>query len=532
MSPGPAKALAAILEKNRDFILGVMRSNLGSDVSPQYQDFLLNTQDGKRRLSIFFDMALESLKSTPKRFFQDQKKVGYYRAVQGYSLGEVTTVPLSLIEAFSIVLQKQYESSETMPRELARELVEANKIVMNSMRLVAQAYITTREERIAAEINNIKLLYLFTQNIMSIFDINDITKFLLEELRKIFKIDNILIELPGYDLMNKTYHNHDLKNCGNYRALLKKAWTKNTNYFIAEDGEIHDNPDFTTLKRAVIAPIRGHERCHGAVMLASKEKGFSFTGKDMSLLEQLLLITTIVIDNSLLFDKLQANNKKMSLLTKQVLKISEEERRRIAEDIHDSLTQTLTGINYKLQYCLEASKKHPDQIQNELAELIPIVQQSIHQSRELISSLHLDIIDNIGLVTALERLTNNIISHNQIELDLNLSPNLELNSHMTISIYRVVQEALANVIKHAEAKNVKVTLKTMNGCIFLQIYDDGKGFDLAESQDRLPFDSKFGLFYIQQRVESMGGELAIKTAPNQGCSIEATIPQKPSARGQ
>ena len=321
MSPDTAESLASILLKNRDFILEKMRDNLGREVSAQYQNFLLNTQDGKRRLTIFLDMALESLRSSPKRFFQDQEKVGYYRAVQGYTLRDVTAVPLSFIEACSVVLHREYDDTEKVPKKLIRELVEANKIIMNCLRLVAQAYITTREERIASEINNIKLLYYFTQNIMSIFDIRDITKFLLDELKKVFNLDNIIIELPSYGSMGDGITNHNLTKDNNCPALLKRAWQENINLFVAEDGEIHDDVDCNTLKRAVIAPIKGQEKCHGAVMLASSDRGFPFTEKDMSLLEQFLLIATIVIDNSLLFDKLQINNEKMSLLTKQILKI-------------------------------------------------------------------------------------------------------------------------------------------------------------------------------------------------------------------
>ena len=134
------------------------------------------------------------------------------------------------------------------------------------------------------------------------------------------------------------------------------------------------------------------------------------------------------------------------------------------------------------------------------------MQHAIKQSRELMTSLHPDLIDNIGLVSALERLVSNFIQTNDIKTHLQSPAIMDLPSNLTISIYRVAQEALANVAKHGEAKKVQVILEQSDGYVSLRVLDDGKGFDPVLSQDRLPFDSKFGLFYIQQRVESLGGE--------------------------
>jgi signal transduction histidine kinase len=520
------ESLFAILKRNRDSILEAMCASLGANVSSHYQDFILNSQDGKRRLSIFLDMSLEALNSSPERFYQDQQKVGYYRAVQGYSLGDVTIVAASFIEASSKALQRQYEYADAIPHKLVKELIEANKIILNSVCLVGQSYIVTREERIASEINNIKLLYHFTQNIMSIFDLDDVSSFVSAELVKVFPTDIVLVTLSRSGRLDNTFTNHNAKDVSKLFPVMEKAWKENTNLFVAEEGEVFLDMDMYRLKKAVIAPIMGHETCHGVVMLASFDKGFQFTKKGMDLLEQFLLITTIVIDNSLLFKKLQLSSQRMSLLTRQTLKIREEEKKRIAEDIHDTLTQTLTGISYKLQYCFEVCKQQPNSLRRELAELIPTVQEAITQSRELTFSLHPDIIDNIGLVAALERLASNVLQHNKIDVSLDLSPNLKLPSHMTLCLYRVAQEALANVIKHAKAKKIQVILECVNGNISLQISDDGKGFDVASSQDRFPFDSKFGLFYIQQRMESMGGKLTIKSKPNAGCLVNVTFPLK------
>lgn len=518
------KSLHTILEEDREVILQEMCSNLGANVSASYQNFLLNTQDGKRRLSIFLDMALEAIKSSPESFYQDQKKVGYYRAVQGYSLGDVTTVPLSFVAASARSLQREYDSASAIPDHLVKELIEANKIILNSMRLVAQSYITTREERIASEINNIKLLYHFTKNIMSIFNFDDISIFVSSELKKVFQADIVITALSRHGRLDCITDNCKDNFIKDVMPLMKKSWSESKSFFVAEEGEVFHQVDIYTLKKVIVVPIKGPESNHGSVMLASLDRGLNFTEKEMAFLEQFLLITTIVIQNSLLFEKLQLSSQRMSLLTRQTLRIREEEKKRIAENIHDTLTQTLTGISYKLQYCLEVCEPQAASLSRQLSELIPTVQEAINQSRELIASLHPDIIDNIGLVSALERLANNFVQHHHIEVGLDLAPHLELPAHITIPVYRIVQEAMANVAKHSQANAVHISLKRLGDNVSLQIFDDGKGFDLASSHERLPFERKFGLFYIQQRVESMEGKFKIKSAPNEGCSISVVLP--------
>ena len=364
-----SESLLEILESNRELIFKEMCTFLEGHISNNYREFVLKSSYGQSRLSIFVNMALEALRSSPTSFYEDQQKVGYYRAVQGYSLSDVTNVPLSFVDVTSKILQRQYKTINAIPSKLVRELIDADKVILNSLRLVAQAYITTREERIASEINNLKRLYCFTQNIMSTFDIKSVLNFVSSELEKIFQTDVAVITLAQSGRLDHRLSSHQSSHPEELFPLMQQSFNEHIPLFLDEAGVVLQDIESPPLKRAVTAPIKGHEAYHGAVALASFNKGFRFTQKEMAYLEQFLLISSIVIDNSLMFDELQTNTHRMRLLTQKALSIREEEKKRIAEDIHDTLTQSLTGISYKLQYCYEVCDQHPQLLKDELAEI-------------------------------------------------------------------------------------------------------------------------------------------------------------------
>jgi signal transduction histidine kinase len=159
-----------------------------------------------------------------------------------------------------------------------------------------------------------------------------------------------------------------------------------------------------------------------------------------------------------------------------------------------------------------------------LDNLVTKIDQAIDQSRNLISSLRPDLIDTMGLVPALERHVESFSRETGIDVRTCLPENLELSSEANICLFRVVQEALMNVYKHAETNEAEIRLRSENGNILLTVSDRGKGFMPVSHIPLGGAKSRLGLLSIKERIESIGGRVGIEAGMRQGCSIRITIP--------
>jgi two-component system sensor histidine kinase DegS len=214
----------------------------------------------------------------------------------------------------------------------------------------------------------------------------------------------------------------------------------------------------------------------------------------------------------------------LRLLTGKIITIQEEERKRLAADIHDTLAQTLTGISYKIQFCKELVKKNPQVLVDQLDGLIRTVHQAIDQSKELISSLRPDLIDTMGLVPALKRHIENFEKETGIRVRTHLPKRVQTPSEVNICLFRVAQEALTNIYKHAETKTAEFQLQKRKDDLILIVTDAGKGFDQARGTAWMKDVTRLGLLSMKERLEALGGTLTIHAGVNHGCRVEARIP--------
>ena len=246
--------------------------------------------------------------------------------------------------------------------------------------------------------------------------------------------------------------------------------------------------------------------------------------KELNLLFQFIHISAIALENASMLKEIEARRQESHLLASRMITIGEEERRRLAGDIHDTLAQALTGINYKIQFCKELIKKKPELVDGQLASLLKTVNHTIDQARALISSLRPDLIDTIGLVPALKQHIENFMRETGIIVHSHLSQKVQVPSEVSICLFRVAQEALMNIYKHAKAMTAEVTLKHVNGNIVLIVADHGKGFNMAKGSLLKKDQSPLGLLSMKERLEVVKGILMIQTGNNKGCRIEAKIP--------
>jgi signal transduction histidine kinase len=160
---------------------------------------------------------------------------------------------------------------------------------------------------------------------------------------------------------------------------------------------------------------------------------------------------------------------------------------------------------------------------DQLDALIKIVDKAVDQSRALISSLRPAMIDSVGLVPALVRLIDNFVDETGIRVARHLPKQIHAPHEINICLFRIVQESLTNIYKHAETNDAEVTLYKRAGNIILVVADHGKGFEMANNGLWIKGQDKLGLLSIKERVEAVKGTLVIDAGINRGCRIETRV---------
>lgn len=205
-----------------------------------------------------------------------------------------------------------------------------------------------------------------------------------------------------------------------------------------------------------------------------------------------------------------------------------EERRRLARDLHDAVTQSL----YSLSLLAEAARRHAElgdrkatnEYVNRLGEL---AQQSLKEMRLLVHEMRPSVLEKEGLAGALQARLDAVERHSGIRAKLAVNLNRKLTPHVQLQYYRVAEEALNNALKHARATAVRVDIHSTANAINMEISDNGAGFDMAAAGS-----GGLGLTSIRERVEKLGGRLHVETTPGSGTTIRVHLTTGDEDHGQ
>ena len=216
-------------------------------------------------------------------------------------------------------------------------------------------------------------------------------------------------------------------------------------------------------------------------------------------------------------------NAKLSQLSIKMLGAQEDERRRIARDLHDQVGQILTAL--KLQLASLARRPSIDAPAQAFGTAIDLAEEALRHTRDLSASLHPHLLDDLGIEPALNWLIDRFIrpSVPQIELRCRLQPARGPEASELVA-FRVVQEALTNVVRHAGATRVGVMLESDNGELTIEVIDDGVGFEAGASWFDLQRSASLGVTGMRDRVTEIGGNLHMDSHPGSGTSVRVHLP--------
>ena len=209
-----------------------------------------------------------------------------------------------------------------------------------------------------------------------------------------------------------------------------------------------------------------------------------------------------------------------------LLETQENERQRIARELHDSTVQNLTSLVHKTEICSKIMDADPIRCKLELSSMNKILRDVIDDTRNMIYDLRPMSFDDIGFDVTVERFLDKIKLISGTNISFNIDGNTyPIKSVIGITLLRVIQEACNNAIKHSDASNIQVTLIYHPSLFTVEIKDNGKGFFVDSNHNVSREDnSGFGLSMMRERVFLLSGELIIESEPGKGCCIKAQIP--------
>jgi signal transduction histidine kinase len=251
-----------------------------------------------------------------------------------------------------------------------------------------------------------------------------------------------------------------------------------------------------------------------------------FTARDVELLLVIGRLIAGALHQARLHRQLVARERAHENFVEQVIEAQEIERRRLAGDIHDGISQRLVTLSYRLDAATQAVEDNPEMVAEQLSKARELVDLTLQEARAAISGLRPPVLDDLGLSGGLASLARSIPGIDvEVELD-----DTRLPDHIEIALYRIAQECLQNVIKHAKANRARLTFFVNSETARLEIIDDGVGFDTFEHPLGGDEMGGYGLLSMAERAEIVGGRLNIRSRPGSGTAVTATIPLPSPAR--
>jgi signal transduction histidine kinase len=260
---------------------------------------------------------------------------------------------------------------------------------------------------------------------------------------------------------------------------------------------------------ALVVPLLFRGRAVGTLVAVDREAGGDFDEEDLRLLQAFAATAAIAVATaqSVAAERLQ-----------QQVEVAEDERRRWAQELHDGVLQSLAAVRISLAAALQGRSEERDAQIERAAELtVEGLEDQITELSRLINDLRPASLERLGLSGALEALAEESGNRGDFEIETELAIESELTSDEERGVYRLVQEALTNVVKHAGAKHVTVTVGAEDGKVEIEVTDDGVGFDPGEGPGR-------GLLGMRERVQTLGGTLEVDSRPGAGTKVAATLP--------
>jgi signal transduction histidine kinase len=269
----------------------------------------------------------------------------------------------------------------------------------------------------------------------------------------------------------------------------------------------------------VSVPLLSRGQTVVGVINVHAQKPRRYGEHDVALLTQVGNLMARTIENARLYERLAERERLLEDFAARTIDVQEMERRHLAGEIHDGISQRLISLWYHLQ-AAEAFSVDPAVVNHELAAAKELTTAALDEARRAIAGLRPSVLDDLGLGPSLESLAHTVAGP---QVDVEIVP-CRLPPHVEVALYRIAQEALQNVMKHASAERVTLRLSTGNGAVHLVVEDDGRGFRPGEPGRTRNGAPSYGLVGMRERAELVGARLQITSKPGKGTRVQVELP--------
>jgi signal transduction histidine kinase len=276
---------------------------------------------------------------------------------------------------------------------------------------------------------------------------------------------------------------------------------------------------------AILAePILYQDRLVGVITVSNEGAGRPFTEQDRQLLGIFADQAAIAIENARLYREVAERERRLRDLIGRLLVTQEEERRRVAYDIHDGLAQVAAAAQQHLEAFASHYRPRSPQTRQELGRTLQLAQRTVREARRVIADLRPTVLDDLGLATAIRMELDTLSTEGWGITYQEVLGRERLPSVIETALFRVVQEALTNVRKHAETTHVHVALRRRGQAARLEVRDWGRGFQPSAVLASAGRSERVGLAGMQERIAWLGGRCTVRSRPGAGTRIVAEVP--------
>ncbi len=235
-------------------------------------------------------------------------------------------------------------------------------------------------------------------------------------------------------------------------------------------------------------------------------------------------IHQLVLSVNSMLGRLEARTKQLQALSERIITAQEEERKRIARSLHDDTSQTVSTLLLQLERLESELPEDREDLQRRLADARRLVSNMLEDLRKNIWDLRPSILDDLGLIPAIRWYARMRLQEIGIQLNFELGENIRLEPYLETMLFRITQEAVTNILHHAEAKTVTIRLKWEDDRLCLEVEDDGRGFDVERTAGEAVTRKQLGLLGIQERVSIVGGQAMVESSPGHGARLLVSVP--------
>ena len=272
------------------------------------------------------------------------------------------------------------------------------------------------------------------------------------------------------------------------------------------------------LTSVAVVPIVSGERTFGALSVLSLNEAKSVSERDLAILTAIGRQAGIAIENAYLYEN-------MRFYARKITQAQESERKRIARELHDDTIQSLIALSRRIEALRVSEETLPEPAVEHIRALHETTVEVIRSVRRFSQALRPSILDDLGLLPTLEELTTELNLQDGLQAEFWVhGEERRLSAEVELSLFRIVQEALNNVRKHAQASKVATVVELSDGYIKVAVQDNGIGFRPPALAEHPTAASRLGLIGMLERARLLGGVLIIDSAPGQGTKVIVNVP--------